>query len=262
MILINKTLSTDEIMLLVNKILPIFVLPLGFTLLCMLAGLVLRKTLLLWYAALLLWAFSMPVVSEGLMRFVEGGSVRMPVSAIEKADAIVVLSGMIRQVDGAPLGEWGDAVDRFEGGIDLFKAGKAPVIVFTRGQLPWQQNAIPEGELLERRAVRLGISQRAIRLTDKVGNTAAEAVAARKLLGNRKKIILVTSAFHARRALLLFEQAGFEVQPFRVDYQVDDNSGLTVLRFLPGAEALAQSEKALREMIGWLYYWVLWQFAK
>ena len=252
-------------MLLVNKILPILVLPLGFTLLCMLAGLVLRKKLLIWYAALLLWAFSMPVVSDGLMRFVEGGSVRIPVSAVDNADAIVVLSGMIRQVDGAPLGEWGDAVDRFEGGIDLFKAGKAPVIVFTRGQLPWQQDAVPEGELLERRAVRLGIPLRVIRLTEKVGNTADEAVAVEKLLGvgkGKKKIILVTSAYHARRSVLLFEQAGFDVVPFRVDYQVDVNSGLTVLRFLPSADALAQSEKALREMIGWLFYWVRWQFAK
>ncbi|MFZ4524099.1 MAG: YdcF family protein [Chlorobium sp.] len=241
-------------MLLFNKILPILVLPLGFTLLSMLAGLIWRKSLLLWYAALLLWAFSMPVVSDGLMRFVEGGNARIPVSAVENADAIVVLSGMIRQVDGASLGEWGDAVDRFEGGIDLLKAGKAPVIVFTRGQLPWQQDAIPEGELLKKRAVRLGISQKLIRLTEKVGNTADEAVAARKLLGERKKIILVTSAFHTRRALLLFEHAGFEVQPFRVDYQVDDTSALTVLRFLPSAEALAQSEKALREMLGWLFY--------
>jgi len=255
----------DEIMLLVNKILPILVLPLGFTLLCMLAGLFLRKRLLLWYAALMLWAFSMPVVSDGLMRFVEGGSARIPVSVVENADAIVVLSGMIRQVDGAPFGEWGDAVDRFDAGIDLFKAGKAPVLVFTRGQLPWQQDAVPEGELLEKRAVRLGIPQRVIRLTVKVGNTADEALAAARLLGVgkvKKKIILVTSAYHARRAVLLFENAGFDVVPFRVDYQVDDNSGLTVLRFLPSAEALAQSEKALREMIGWLFYWGRWQFAK
>ncbi len=241
-------------MLLLNKILPILVLPLGITLLCLLAGLAFRKKFLLWYAALLLWAFSMPVVGDGLMRFVEAGTVRVPVSSVAKADAIVVLSGIMRQVEGAPLGEWGDGVDRFEGGIELFKAGKAPVIVFTRGQLPWQSYAIPEGELLARRAVLLGVPQAAIRLTAKVGNTADEAAAAARLLGERKKIILVTSAFHTRRALLLFEHAGFTVEPFRVDYRVDDTLDVTVLRFLPSAEALGQSEQALRELIGWLYY--------
>jgi len=248
-----------------NKILPILVLPLGFTLLCLLVGLAFRKRLLLWYAALFLWAFSMPVVANGLMSFAEGGTSRIPVRLVGKADAIVVLSGMIRRIDGAPLGEWNDAVNRFEGGIDLFKAGKAPVMVFTRGQMPWQASAISEGDVLKKRAVLLGVPQTAIRLTEKVGNTADEAVATGKLLGVSKgktRIILVTSAYHTRRAVLLFEQAGFEVIPFRVDYQLIDNAGSTVLRFLPSAEALAQSEKALREMIGWLFYWGRWQFVK
>ncbi|TLU87443.1 MAG: YdcF family protein [Chlorobium sp.] len=248
-------------MLLVNKILPIFFMPLGVTLLCLLAGLILRKRLLFLYAALILWVFSMPVVCDGLMRFVEGGTERVRVSAVHKADAIVILSGMIREVNGAPLGEWNDAVDRFEGGIDLFKAGKAPVIVFTRGQMPWDTEAIPEGELLAKRAVLLGVPQRAIRLTDRVANTADEAEAALKLLG-RKRIILVTSAFHERRATMVFEHEGFEVVPFRVDYRVSPNSGLTVLRFLPSAEALAQSETALHEIIGWIYYWARGVFAK
>jgi len=241
-------------MLLFNKILPILFLPLGFTLLCLLAGLAFRKNFLLWYAALLLWAFSMPVVGDGLMRFVEGGTNRVPVSSVGKADAIVVLSGIVRQVEGAPLGEWGDGVDRFEGGIELFKSGRAPLIVFTRGQLPWQPYAKPEGELLAKRAVLLGVPQAAIRLTGRVGNTADEAAAAVTLLGEKKRIILVTSAFHTRRALLLFEHAGFTVEPFRVDYRVDDTSDVTLLRCLPSAEALSQSEQALRELLGWFFY--------
>ncbi|MFZ4802052.1 MAG: YdcF family protein [Chlorobium sp.] len=251
-------------MLLINKILPILFLPLGFALLCMITGLLLKKLVFLWYAALVLWLFSMPVVGDGLMRFVEGGTSRVPISSVGRADAVVVLSGMIRQVDGAPLGEWDGAVDRFEAGISLYKDGKAPLLVFTRGQMPWQPYAIPEGELLARRALQLGVPQRAIRLTAKVGNTADEAVAARKLLSvtKEKKVILVTSAFHMRRAQYLFEHEGFDVVPFRVDYQVETVSDLTILRFLPSAAALERSEKALHEMIGWIYYWARWQFAK
>ena len=247
-------------MLVFNKILPLLVLPSGFSLLCLLGGLVLRKRFLLWVGTLVLLLFSMPLVSDFLMRSLEGNAVRVPVSSVRKADAVVVLSGMIVQVDGAPSGEWGDAVDRFEGGIELFKSGRAPLLVFTRGQLPWQPDSVPEGELLARRAVLLGISQSAIRLTGKAGNTADEALAARALLGaankgSGKRIILVTSAFHMRRALFLFEQAGFKVEPFRVDYQVSDKNQLTLLCFLPNAAAFAQSEKALREVIGFLFYW-------
>ena len=248
-------------MLLVNKILPIFLLPLGLSFLFMLAGLVWRKRVLLWYGILILWIFSMPIVADPIMKLVEGPAQRIPPSDIHKADAIIVLSGMLRQVEGAPLGEWNDAVDRFEGGIELFKAGKAPVIVFTRGQVPWEPNNIPEGELLAKRAVILGLTKKAIKLTEKVGNTADEALAARKLLGvdkggSGKNIILVTSAFHMRRALMLFEKAGFKVIPYKVDFQVDNTSELTVLNFLPQGVALEKSERAMREVIGWAFYWV------
>ena len=246
-------------MLLLNKILPLFFLPTGFTLLCLLAGLVLRKRVFLWSGVLVLCLFSLPIVSDALMRLVEGPLRRAPISDVGKADAIVVLSGMLHQIKGAPLGEWDDAVDRFEGGIDLFKAGKAPVIVFTRGQIPWHTDGVPEGDLLARRAILLGVPQHAIRLTATVGNTAEESVAAAKLLGvgnggSVKRIILVTSAFHMPRARFLFEQAGFTVIPFRVDYHTDDTPELTVLNYLPNGESLAESETALREMIGWVFY--------
>jgi uncharacterized SAM-binding protein YcdF (DUF218 family) len=248
-------------MLFINKILPLLILPFGFGLLCLLAGLLLRNSFFVWLGTVVLLVFSMPVMSDFLMRSVEVGVGRVPVSRIGKADAIVVLSGMIVTVDGAPLGEWGDAVDRFDGGVELFKAGRAPVVVFTRGQVPWRPDVVPEGELLAKRALLLGVPQSAIRLTGKAGNTAEEAVAARVLLGVSKKggakrIILVTSAFHMRRARFLFEHEGFVVEPFLVDYHASDRSRLTVLSFLPNAEALAQSDKALREVIGSLFYWV------
>lgn len=247
-------------MLILYKILPLLVLPLGFSLLCMLAGLLLRKKIMLWYGVLVLGIFSMPIVSNALMLLVEGSSKKTSVRALQKADAIVVLSGMLHQFDGAPLGEWGEAADRFEGGINLFKAGKAPVIVFTRGQIPWRLDKIPEGDLLAKRALLCGVPQQSIRLTGRVGNTADEARAAREILGfkteDRKTIILVTSAYHMRRAFMLFEKSGFTVVPYKVDYQVDDTSPVTLLSYLPNGESLAQSEMALREMIGWVFYWV------
>ena len=62
---------------------------------------------------------------------------RMPIAALPSSQAIVVLSGMLVQPPGdAPLGEWSEAVDRFEAGIALFQAGKAPVLVCTGGGVP------------------------------------------------------------------------------------------------------------------------------
>lgn len=247
-------------MLLINKILPMVVLPLGLSLWLLVAGMVFRRRLLIGVGILVLGMFSMPVVGNSLMRAVEGWASRLPVRALHNADAVVVLSGMVNQIEGAPLGEWGEAVDRFEGGIEVFRAGKAPVIVFTRGQVPWQSNAVPEGELLAKRAMLLGVPAKAILLTAIAGNTADEAVSAAKIFGVKsggsKKIILVTSAFHMRRAAMQFEKAGFHVERYPVDFQVGDKSDMTVLDFLPDPEGLAMSSKALREMIGWVFYFV------
>jgi uncharacterized SAM-binding protein YcdF (DUF218 family) len=247
-------------MVIINKIVPVFIMPVGLSLILFLTGMVFRRRLLIGMGVLVLGMFSLPVAGDALMRAVEGWGVRVPLHSVQKKDAIVVLSGMLVQTDGAALGEWSGAVDRFEGGIELFKAGKAPLLVFTRGQVPWATDKIPEGDLLAKRAILLGIPETSIGLTDIVANTAEEAVAVGKLQGfkkgERKKIILVTSAFHMRRAAMLFERAGFEVERYPVDFQSGDTYHFTILSFLPDAGALDKSSTALRELIGYLYYWV------
>ena len=53
----------------------------------------------------------------------------VPPASAKTADAIVVLSGMVRTIEGANglEYEWGEASDRIFAGIDLIKENKAPV---------------------------------------------------------------------------------------------------------------------------------------
>lgn len=246
-------------MLILSKLLPLFVLPPGICLLLAAAGLLFKRRSLVWLSLALLWGLSLPVVGDALMRRVEAPLHRIPVERVRQADAIVVLSGMLYQLDGAPLGEFGEAADRFEGGVDLFNAGKAPVLVFTGGQMPWQPDAAPEGELLAARARLRGVPAGSIRLTSTVVNTAGEALATSTLLGvspgKPKRIILVTSAFHMSRSLMLFSAAGFEVEPYPVDFRATDQKReTTLLDFLPDANGMYSSSMALREMIGRTVY--------
>jgi len=60
-----------------------------------------------------------------------------------------------------------------------------------------------------------------------------------------------------RRAEMLFRKSGFEVTPFPVDFESSESGGITILSFVPSAQALARSETAIIEMIGLAYYWVL-----
>jgi uncharacterized SAM-binding protein YcdF (DUF218 family) len=244
-----------------HKLLPVFLLPTGLTILLVVLGLLLNKKRLITFSLIFLWITSTHVFSDQLMSWVESPFQRMSASGVEQAEAVVVLSGG-RVVAPGPLAisEWTDA-DRFYGGVELFKAGKAPWLVFTGGWAPWEPNAKPEGDIVKVYAEQLGIPSKQILISGVARNTAEEAVKVKETLtqqlGAQKKqikILLVTSAFHMQRSKTLFERAGFEVETFAVDFQVSQAKELSMLDFLPNADALQKTETAWRELYGRAYY--------
>lgn len=256
-------------MIYLHKIFPVFLLPVGIILLLVLAGVLLHRRALIWVGIALFWLNSTPLVSHLMIRTMERSAVRSSAIDALTAEAIVVLSGGRVMAPGvAAISEWGDA-NRFFGGVELFNAGKAPLLVFTGGRLPWEsKRARLEGEILSEYAKMLGVPVECVVTTGVVQNTAEEASAVAKLLANRRmkfekqrptttRVLLVTSAFHMARAQQLFEDVGLNVIPFPVNFQVSAGGSLSVIDFLPSAGALSQSEMAWREMYGRLFYWVV-----
>jgi uncharacterized SAM-binding protein YcdF (DUF218 family) len=220
-----------------------------------LIGLIKNKKKLIYIAIGVLYILSTPIVSNNFFKLVEGSEYRKPISAIDGADAIVVLSGMleINEVGDSTYVEWGDP-DRFFGGLALFKTGKAQKLVFTGGKMPWDKAEKTEGEVLKEYAISNGIPSEKVFVTKDVENTADEAVAVKELISPSKRIILVTSAFHMYRAKRLFEKKGFVVIPYKEDYKSAGNSTVTVMDFLPSAGNLELTETGIREIIGRIYY--------
>ena len=209
-------------------------------------------------AVVLLYLFSTPIVSDGLFKQVEGDYGYPPLATMDTADAVVVLSGMLRinEWENYIAVEWGGASDRFFRGLELYEAGKAGCIVFTAGKTPYNQTHLSEGDILQKEARKRGMPSTAILQTQVALNTAEEAHAVAALLESDRKIILVTSAFHMKRAQLLFERQGFEVQPYKVDFRTPPLPSYNGIDFLPSAQALFQTELAFRELLGRLYYGV------
>jgi uncharacterized SAM-binding protein YcdF (DUF218 family) len=220
-----------------------------------LIGLIKNKKKLIYIAIGVLYIISTPIFSNNFFKLVEGSEYRKPLSAIDSADAIVVLSGMleINEVGDSTYIEWGDP-DRFFGGMALFKAGKAQKIVFTGGKMPWSKARKTEGDVLKEYAISNGISSEKIYVTKDVENTADEALAVKELIRPSTRILLVTSAYHMLRARRLFEKQGIEVIPYKVDYNVNRNKVMVVMDLLPNAESLKLTETGIREVIGRLYY--------
>ncbi len=242
-------------MIYLHKILPTLLLPIMLVIIVILIGLIKNKKKLIYIAIGVLYILSTPIFSNNFFKLVEGSENRKPISAIDSADAIVVLSGMleINEVGDSTYVEWGDP-DRFFGGIALFKAGKAQKLVFTGGKMPWDKARKTEGDVLKEYAISNGIPFEKISVTKDVENTADEAVAVKELIGTSKRIILVTSAYHMYRAKRLFEKQGFEVIACKVDYKTAGKSSITVIDFLPSAGNLGMTETGIRELLGRFFY--------
>ena len=243
-------------MIYLHKILPMLVSPLFVAFAFIVYGALASRTKIVIATVAVLYAISTPLVSKLFFGMVEGPAVRQDPASIPNVDAIVVLSGMLVDVASVNsiLYEWSDP-DRFFAGVELFKLGKSPKLVFTGGKLPWNFRGETEGEVLKRFAEMMGIPESKILLTEEAKSTEEEAHAVRKLLSDtNSKIILVTSAFHMKRSLQLFHSQHLFAIPFAVDFKADHRK-LTPMDFLPDADALALSNLGIRELMGRAFYW-------
>lgn len=172
------------------------------------------------------------------------------VAELPQADAILVLGGgmALRGMTGMP--EMTGSADRVWQGARIYMAGKAPrVIVTGAGTVA---STIP---LL----VDFGVPASAIVSYSEPRNTAEEASRIREEFGENAKIILVTSAWHMRRSLLLFRRAGLDVVPCAADYEMSIRSGLPLepRDFAPSADALMRNSIAVKEWVGYFGYRLL-----
>ena len=207
--------------------------------------------------------FSNGVFSNTLWRLLEYPWKRLDYSLVDSSDGIVVLSGggIRYPAVNKKIVEWNDP-DRFLAGIDLYKANKSNRLIFTGGINPLTSDLPPEGDIYIKEAVSMGLPKEDLYTTYPVNNTLQEAKAIKKLLNDespliQNRIILVTSAFHMKRAKKVFESEGISVQPYPVDFK-SNKSFISSLRnplsWMPSSSSLYKSSSGIREIIGRFIY--------
>jgi len=114
-----------------------------------------------------------------------------PQDKLEKADAIVAISG-------------GETQARTKEAVNLYQNGWAPKIIFSGAAEEGPSNALA----MKRIALSLGMIEEDIVLEEKAASTYENALFTKPILENlgAKKIILVTSPYHQRRAYLSFKK--------------------------------------------------------
>ena len=155
-------------MIYLHKILPLIASPLFFVLILITLGIFLRSKKISLFGIAILIFCSLPIISNNLIAYLEKDYTLQNTSTIDGADAIVVLSGMLTTIktESGYEYEFNGSVNRILAGIDLYKDAKAPILILTRGKMPWSLGK-PEGEYLKEFAIEFGIPGKNILLTEK-----------------------------------------------------------------------------------------------
>lgn len=209
----------------------------------------------------LLFAFGSTSIPNRLLASLEQPYANLQLDHISSADAVVVLGGMMDRSELDALGfQVGDGFDRAMCAVELMRQRKAPILVIGGGggytqttpSEPWR-----EADLLERWVGLWDLAPTNIVRMKLAANTREEALQVLNLSkqNNWKRIILVTSGYHMRRAEALFRKLGIPIQPIACDFV--GLSGLAnrhAFSPFPKAGRLSQLDLYLHELIGWYYY--------
>lgn len=203
---------------------------------------------------ILLYLVSIDPVGDALIRPLE--KAHHPLNAApkdRKAGAIVVLGGGVRDLAWAGLDPEPSemSLERVVAAVRLYRSAHLPLVVVGGGGDPSKPD-ISEAESMARTASGLGVPRRDLIVIENARNTLESAAAAwEKLKGER--IILVTSAFHMRRAVGMFRKKGFQVIPAPCGYRSEERT-LTIRSFIPRADCLLSSHAALAEYLSLAWY--------
>ena len=109
-------------------------------------------------------------------------------------------------------------------------------------------SSVSEALVMKNTAVDMGVEESRIVLEDQSRDTFEQAERLKEILGT-KPFILITSAFHMRRALSLFEKQGMQVIPAPADFQVKEKNGIDPFLFFPSPESLGRAQRFLKEIL-------------
>jgi uncharacterized SAM-binding protein YcdF (DUF218 family)/glycosyltransferase involved in cell wall biosynthesis len=128
------------------------------------------------------------------------------VEAPRQADAIVVFAGGVGESGQAG----GGYEERVKTAVDLYQAGFAPRMVFESGFV----HVFKEADRMRDLAISLGVPSAAIVLETRGRNTYEDVTRVRDVLREQqwRRILLVSSPYHMRRALLVWRKQAPDVE--------------------------------------------------
>ena len=252
-------------MYVLNKIVGGMLNPISIALLFVLAGVVcgvLRRRRvalgLLVFAFSWLWVWGTALWCRAIGLPLERQFQALRAEDTPTADAIVVLGGgMTANKAVYPYADISEAGDRVWHAARLYRAGKAPLVVPT---------GCNDKDAVVPLLLDLGVPSTALRVEDEARNTEENARFVATMLkdvvpGRKPRILLVTSAIHMRRALLMYSRYASELEiiPVATDFHVTvcTDRPIKCSDFFPNTDYLQKNGCILKELVGYWGYRLL-----
>ncbi|MDY6935055.1 MAG: YdcF family protein [Spirochaetota bacterium] len=243
-----------------KKIISTFVTIPGILVVCLvflgLYGLYRRDKLLLinLFLGIILYSISISCIATPLIGIVEKRGIY---SGEQGVDVIILLGGGVidgvEDFSGVSIPSY-DMIPRIVDAVRLHNRYNIPILV-SGGSVAGSQK---EAHVVKRFLIDLGVKPKEIIIEDESRDTVENALYVKKKLFQigYKRGLLVTSAYHIRRAEYLFKKAGLDVVSHSSAPLSGKGKGCNLYDFLPNINSLSKSARALRESIGIFFYYI------
>src|ERR1700733_7083111 len=189
----------------------------------------------------LLWVLATPIAADSLVRLAERYPALDPSQAGD-AQAIVILAGGVR-VDAPEYGTsapGATSLERLVYGARLARQTHLPVLISGS-----RLEAASMSDFLQQD---LGVTARWVENRSRDTHQNAQFSAVILARAGVHKVVLGTSAAHMARSVVEFNQAGIDTVPAPAAMWTQRESG--VVAYVPNADALVRSQRALYEGLG------------
>ncbi len=207
---------------------------------------------LIFLGVAVLYVLSIGQVADMIVKPLEKASKPLTEEKIQ-TDAVVVLGGGsvdLEWLGTAPVPN-SETSSRLLEGVLLARRFEVPLIL-SMGNGESFATKVNDADTMAQTALAMGIPKRQIIIENVSRDTLENSYAVRKLVkGNR--IILVTSAYHMKRAKAMFVKRGFTVIPAPACFLAQQRK-FTPISLIPLTSALSESTTGIAEWIS-LFWW-------
>ncbi|MFH2144258.1 MAG: YdcF family protein [Bacteroidota bacterium] len=213
-----------------------------------------KKRTLIWSLVILLF-FSNTFIFEEFMRLLEVPGKKY--EEIDNYDYAIVLGGMIFYDSGLKQIVPMRGIDRLIKTMKLYKLGKVKKIFISGGSGSLQYIDFKEADIIKKYLIDIGIPEEDILCEVKSRNTYENAVFTKEALKNEignKKFLLITSAYHMRRAKACFDKIGINTDIFPADRYAGPRLYKFDQLFIPDVNVFSEWIIFFKEIIGYFAY--------